>query len=246
MGIEGGNDKPGMVHQLNQIATLDGIESMALTADYTIGAAARIKTYFVTTAASNRTITLPPAADCLNKVIEIMKVDSGSGTVIIDGNGSETINGRATITDIASQYHGVKIKCNGTSWIIFDWIKPYEKQYLGGTTYNGVSLSVTGTNFTLSRGVFVPKQTINGIWRLIFNIKGEISIAATSLTLTVAGLTFTKYQAISTLEGSLGTVLTRGFVIEATGQMAMYCGGSVVSFFFSGDVELSSKPTWAD
>ena len=68
------------------------------------------------------------------------------------------------------------------------------KQYVGGSTYNGVALTVTGANFTLTRGVFVPCLTFvtslggDATYRMKVNITGTLSTGAASPTLTVAGI----------------------------------------------------------
>ena len=66
---------------------------------------------------SSRTVTLPAVADSTGKVYVIKKVDSSSGTITIDGNGSETIDG-ATTKILAAQYDSVTIVCDGTEWHI--------------------------------------------------------------------------------------------------------------------------------
>jgi len=71
----------------------------------------------VTTAASDRTITLPTAADNKGRVLTIGKADSGAGEVIIDGEGSETINGYATVR-AGLQYQEVSIISTGTEWMV--------------------------------------------------------------------------------------------------------------------------------
>lgn len=66
----------------------------------------------------NITISLPSASDAENKgVFEIKKTDSSSNLVIIDGNGSETIDGSTTVT-INVQYEAISIVSNGTEWFI--------------------------------------------------------------------------------------------------------------------------------
>ena len=70
---------------------------------------------WVTTGASNITITLPPAT--ANAYITVTKVDSGSGKVIVDGDGAETINGSAT-QEMTLQDESFVMCSNGTEWRI--------------------------------------------------------------------------------------------------------------------------------
>jgi hypothetical protein len=69
----------------------------------------------VTTASSAITVTLPTASDNTNRVIRIKKVDSGSGKVTVDGEGSETIDG-ATTWLLPRQQSTVELFCNGVGW----------------------------------------------------------------------------------------------------------------------------------
>lgn len=77
--------------------------------------------FLVSTAGTNRTITLPTASANDGREVTIKKTDSGTGTVIIDGEGSETIDGDLTQT-LYFQNGTVKIICNGTAWFIVDAI----------------------------------------------------------------------------------------------------------------------------
>lgn len=77
--------------------------------------------YAVTTAASTITATLPTVASgdaSLGRVVTIMKVDAGGGSVTIDADGSETINGSATVS-LSSQYDYRTLVYDGSSeWIV--------------------------------------------------------------------------------------------------------------------------------
>jgi len=111
--------KEDIFHDIEQHKRLDNYLSHSVTANYTFTDSDKIKTLFVTTGASTITATLPTAADNLYRVIEIIKIDSGSGKVTVDGEGAETINGNATI-DLFLQYRGIRIKSYGTGWYIVD------------------------------------------------------------------------------------------------------------------------------
>jgi hypothetical protein len=62
-------------------------------------------------------VFLPAAADNLDRVISVKKIDSSANAVTVDGNGSETIDG-VTTKSLASQYDGITVISNGTSWEI--------------------------------------------------------------------------------------------------------------------------------
>src|SRR5688572_24712408 len=81
--------------------TVTGIDGTATakSADYTVLDTDRIRTILMTTSTTNRTVTPPTLADNLNRVITIKKMDNtATGNVIIDGEGSETIDGTTTFT----------------------------------------------------------------------------------------------------------------------------------------------------
>lgn len=94
-----------------------GSQTSAKSADYTVTDVDNIRTVLMTTGSSNRTVTLPTAADNTHRIITVKKVDSGSGTCVVDGEGSETIEGSTTIT-LYAQYESITVQCDGTKWHI--------------------------------------------------------------------------------------------------------------------------------
>ena len=96
----------------------------AMSADFTVWAddssGSPKDVYLVTTGASTITATLPAvsAADATaGRVVTILKIDGGAGSVTIDGDGSETINGSTTVS-LTSQYDYRTIVSNGSEWIV--------------------------------------------------------------------------------------------------------------------------------
>lgn len=66
---------------------------------------------------ANRTATLPPAAENIGRVIEFVKLSArGTYKAIIDGYGSETINGLATY-ELWDQYTWVRLKARASGWV---------------------------------------------------------------------------------------------------------------------------------
>lgn len=61
------------------------------------------------------TVTLPAAASAVGQTITVRRVNGSGSNVVIDGAGSETINGSATKT-LSSQYDSAELSSNGTSW----------------------------------------------------------------------------------------------------------------------------------
>ncbi|CAN5255462.1 hypothetical protein BH11BAC5_BH11BAC5_20280 [soil metagenome] len=67
---------------------------------------------------SDKTITLPDASSCTGRVYSIKKIDSGSKKVIVDGNGSQTIDGATTYTLLSSKWKYLMIQSDGSNWMI--------------------------------------------------------------------------------------------------------------------------------
>ncbi len=88
----------------------------AKTANYTVVAADRNSTILVDATAGNLTMTLLAAATATNGFeITFKKTDASANTVILDGNGSETLDGSATYT-ITDQNECVTFVCDGSNW----------------------------------------------------------------------------------------------------------------------------------
>ena len=64
-----------------------------------------------------RTINLPAASGCSDRVYTIKKIDSSGNAVTVDGNASETIDG-ATTYSLATQWKYVMIQSDGTNWMV--------------------------------------------------------------------------------------------------------------------------------
>ena len=104
------------------------------SADYTILDADGYYNIFVTTGASNRTITLPAAANNAGRKILIKKADSGAGLVVISG----TIEGVAT-NNIYKQYGYCRIISDGTSWLFEEDITEEGSYTLGASGVTNVA-----------------------------------------------------------------------------------------------------------
>jgi len=85
--------------------------------DYTILDDDQFVTILVSTGNTDRTITLPTVAANSGRILNIKKTDSGTGDVIIDGEGAETVDGAANYT-ITLQNESITIQSNGSAWYI--------------------------------------------------------------------------------------------------------------------------------
>lgn len=95
------------------------LSSSSKSADYTVTDTDGITTIYVTTGASNRTITLPTLSDNQDRFMRVKKIDSGAGAVILDGEGAETVDGQAN-KKLIFQYDSMTIKGAPTEWSMVD------------------------------------------------------------------------------------------------------------------------------
>lgn len=91
------------------------LDDSAVSATYTMLSTDQVILCDATSAAFS--VTLLPLADCLNKVVEIVKVDSSGHAVTVDGDGTEPING-ATTASLASQFSSIRLLGTATRWLI--------------------------------------------------------------------------------------------------------------------------------
>ncbi len=127
-----------------------------------------------TTGSGNYTVNLPAAAGVSGQVIEVVKVDSGTGTVIVDASGGELINGAITFT-LRAQYESLRIRCNGVGWDIVGY-------YPGPTAPGSISTAIPDPG----NGAAIPVTR-----------SGYVSITSTgSDTRTLAAPTFVGQEII--------------------------------------------------
>jgi hypothetical protein len=78
-----------------------------------------IRNVYSSTGASDIVLTLPAAIKSSGSTMTFVKIDSGAGTVEIDGDGSETIgDGTATSFFLHHQTESVTLFSTGTEWMI--------------------------------------------------------------------------------------------------------------------------------
>jgi hypothetical protein len=92
-----------------------GLSHSAKTADYTVTDTDGVSVVLMTTSTTDRTVTLPTASANDGRVITVKKVDSASGSLTLDGEGSETIDGELS-TAVASIGGFITVICDGTGW----------------------------------------------------------------------------------------------------------------------------------
>ncbi|NOU18535.1 MAG: hypothetical protein HOO91_13350 [Bacteroidales bacterium] len=75
--------------------------------------------YTVLVNANSVTITLPAANTCSGRIYIIKKIIAAAGTVTIDGNASETIDGALT-QPLTVQYQKMVIQSDGSTWFVIN------------------------------------------------------------------------------------------------------------------------------
>ena len=115
------SDVPTNVNE--NFRTAHFLNDAAKTASFTVWeddtAGVPFDVYLCASAGGNVTVTLPDcrSGDALaGRVVTIFKVDAAND-VIIDGDGSQTINGATTVT-MSSQYNYRTIFSNGVEWFV--------------------------------------------------------------------------------------------------------------------------------
>jgi len=83
---------------------------VAKTANYILTAA----DYTADCTANSFTITLPTAAGIVDKIYNIK--NTGIGTIIVDADGTETIDN--ALTHSLSQWDNIQVQSTGSGWII--------------------------------------------------------------------------------------------------------------------------------
>lgn len=131
-------------------------------------------------------------------------------------------------------------------------IEEKAKQYEAGKTYNGVSLTIMGTNYVSTRAVFIPYRTVDGVWRMRINTRGGVSSGTiTSIDLTVSGVlfngTFAAQGCAAMVSGAAPYTAAAEARSDSSGLISVYFPSAATpNIRVSCDVELASKPTWAD
>ena len=117
-----------------------------------------------------------------------------------------------------------------------------------GTTYNGGN-APTLSGGTTAYGIFIPYQTQDGSWRMRFNCASTFETNAVH-TFTVAGCVSPAYaQAISTANSNASKYVAFAAIPASANPLGIqisYNEAVGSTDYMSGDVALSSKPTWFD
>jgi len=222
---------------LNATATSTG----SISATGSVNENAGIDTYFCTNAADTGdiTITLPSAAGLTGREFTFIKTDSTTNDIIIDGDGSETLNGYASIT-LDCQYARIKIVSDGSNWQV-------KEHFFTDNEYSeaGGDFTVTGTDWSTTTAVAKAIRGLDGGWSITLDIIGAFSgsKASTSTTLTVSGTLF-RYGSSGVCSASDGLAGNINLITAGSGGIILYTTGSQLNRAISITCPLQSKPSF--
>ena len=114
-----------------------------------------------------------------------------------------------------------------------------------------VPLTVAGTNWTTIRAQGLAYADSNGVWRVRFNIEGNLSSDQGSNIISINGVIFKQgvYQGVYASAQDAAGNLRSVYTDTGSNSSDINIGTVANTYKFlwlSGDVELESKPTWAD
>lgn len=225
--------------------------------------ASKTTTYTVTTdetyvpcdaTAGAFTVTLPPVSGNSGFQVTIIKTDSSSNAVTVDGDGSETING-STSTLLYTQYEALTLICDGTVWLIdsrrtaFVATETWTDNQTNATT--SVMLSRVGNQLFVT-GVISYTGTSNAAIELTIPAAytADATAYATVATsdYTIGQLVFldasipTSYPGWVRLVGNVNTLRFRfGDTSTGTGQASL---GSTNPVTFANGDKVSFNAAW--
>lgn len=255
------------------MGTLSGkIASSGLTPTY-VNSAANVsagKLYQCDTSSAAFTVTLPTGTT--GSVLRFVDDQGtwGTNALTISPAASQTIQGISGSGSLVCNLSGAYVEftwdATNSWWVVqttgFQYgpaatstargIVYAQKQYVVGTTYTNGTPNVTcgQAGWAVLRGALIPYQTYDGAWRLRFGINGTFTSASiTAASATISGTTF-KTGYTQGCAGFFGgaTTAPRIYIPGGAGTINFDTPSalSVSGLSMSGDVELDSKPTWAD
>jgi hypothetical protein len=112
-------DEISATYSLGNTTTIKGNIVVTKTSDYTVlGSEADGEIIIKADCTSgDLTVTLPTASSYQNRKITVKRIDSSVNEVIVDGNGSETIDGDLTV-NLSTQYTSLNFWSDGSEWSI--------------------------------------------------------------------------------------------------------------------------------
>lgn len=219
-------------------ATAFGATVTAISSNTTVTASDKNTAYW---ASGTFTVTLPAAATA-GGGFQIIFKNVGSGTVTIDPNGSETIDGASTYALGAGE--SVVVACDGTDWqTYFSAPKASEAQAQAGTS-NSVFMTPLRTQQHLAENVQLQYKNLgsssqtstSGTWAAITSMTQAITVSKDASKVLIIAQVPVAVQDNGTTGASVGLRITRdGNEIHTVNEAH---GHTVTTQFTTGVVTL--------
>jgi hypothetical protein len=144
---------------------ITAMRTVLVTADYTFDTEMAV---LADATAGVIIVTLPPVTDNRGRECIVKKTDASAYVVTVDGVGTETIDGAATVA-LGQQYEAVHVLCDGTQWLSVG-VLPRLVWHLSAPDFGAVYGSP-------SPGLIVPSFYGPSTWRLDADAFESIGLA---------------------------------------------------------------------
>lgn len=152
------NDGAKYLNGLGGYTVPNKITPVTKTADYTVLDDDGYSLIKVDPTAGNVTITLPTAADNSGRIIKIA-VSTTGGSVTVDGEGSETIDG-LTIIVLNRKYDYLEVCSDGTGWTILSGRASYSTGWINTADWTIRELGDMSITYDNKTGSFIVGEEI--------------------------------------------------------------------------------------
>lgn len=196
------------------------------------------------------TINLPTSSGLLGKKYKVIKTDSSTNTVTIDGSGSETINGSTTKV-MYTQYEAYEILSDNSNWFVsdHDTITPWTS-YTPTFTGFGTATSINVRWRRVGQSIEIEGAFTHGTCTAVENritYPNSWNSASTIATLEVAGTmlygaNLGSIFALSILREASVQYMTVGYTasgvtgLSKNSSTSPYGGNNVLSFKMSAPI----------
>ena len=124
--------------------------TVSKTSNYTVLETDRDKVIRADATSGALTVTLVAAATAGDGfMLTVKKVDSSANAIIIDGSGSETIDGATTVS-LSNQYEVAMLVCNGTSWHVINSAVAQSTTFAADNATNSAVTNIVTVQHTTS------------------------------------------------------------------------------------------------
>lgn len=199
---------------------------VAISADYSVTASDETKYLNVDASGAARTITLLPAATAGDGFeVTVGKSESSTNTVTLDGNGSETIGGNASIV-LYAEGESVTVRSDATNWVVQAHVKD--------TSPLREALDTNDNAINESKGSSVASASSTNIWVSdgnLLHITGTATITDFGTAPRAGSTRKVIFDDALTLEHSANLNLPTGEnITTAAGDIALVYADSTTQF----------------